>query len=77
MVGGGMQAGGKGLGGAGGTSAPPSQAAAKGIFFMCMSFGDKVTIVRPKSIRQALKAKHEAARKRHKGEKRYEYTKRN
>ena len=76
MDGGGMQAGGKRLGGDGGTSALPAQAAEKGIFFMCMSFGDKVTIVWPKSIRQALKAKHETARKRHKGEERYEYTKR-
>ena len=38
------------------------------LYDFLMSFGDKVTIVRPKSIRQILKAKHEAAREHHKGE---------
>lgn len=38
------------------------------LYDFLMSFGDKVTIIRPKSIRQALKAKHEAARDHHKGE---------
>lgn len=38
------------------------------LYDFLMSFGDKVTIVRPKSIRQTLKAKHEAARDHHKGE---------
>ena len=38
------------------------------LYDFLMSFGDKVTIVRPKSIRQTLKAKHEAARAHHKGE---------
>ena len=31
-------------------------------------FGNKVTIIRPKSIRQTLKTKHEKARDHHKGE---------
>lgn len=38
------------------------------LYDFLMSFGDKVTIVRPKSIRQTLKAKHEAAKEHHKGE---------
>ena len=38
------------------------------LYDFLMSFGDKVTIVRPKSIRQTLKAKHETARAHHKGE---------
>lgn len=38
------------------------------LYDFLMSFGDKVTILRPKSIRQTLKAKHEAAREHHKGE---------
>ena len=32
-----------------------------------MSFGDKVTIIRPVSVRQTLETKHEAARDHHKG----------
>ena len=38
------------------------------LYDFLMSFGNKVTIIRPKSIRQALKAKHEAARDHHKGD---------
>lgn len=38
------------------------------LYDFLMSFGDKVTIIRPKSIRQILKTKHEAARNHHKGE---------
>ena len=33
-----------------------------------MSFGDRVTIIQPESVRQLLKEKHEAARKHHTGE---------
>ena len=43
------------------------------LYDFLMSFGNKVTIIQPKSIRQALKAKHEAAREHHKGEQRYEH----
>ncbi len=38
------------------------------LYDFLMSFGNKVTIIRPKSIRQTLKMKHEAARDHHKGE---------
>lgn len=38
------------------------------LYDFLMSFGDKVTIIRPKSICQTLKTKHEAARDHHKGE---------
>lgn len=38
------------------------------LYDFLMSFGDKVTIIQPKSIRQTLKAKHEAARNHHTGE---------
>ena len=38
------------------------------LYDFLMSFGDKVTIIRPKSIRQTLKARHEKARDHHKGE---------
>jgi predicted DNA-binding transcriptional regulator YafY len=38
------------------------------LYDFLMSFGNKVTIIQPKSIRQTLKAKHEAAREHHKGE---------
>ena len=38
------------------------------LYDFLMSFGDKVTIIRPKSIRQTLKARHEEARDHHKGE---------
>lgn len=38
------------------------------LYDFLMSFGDKVTIVRPKYIRQTLKVKHEAAREHYKGE---------
>ena len=38
------------------------------LYDFLMSFGNKVTIMQPKSIRQTLKAKHEAAREHHKGE---------
>ena len=38
------------------------------LYGFLMSFGNKVTIIRPKSIRQTLQAKHEAARDHHKGE---------
>ena len=43
------------------------------LYDFLMSFGNKVTIIQPKSIRQALKAKHEVAREHHKGEQRYEH----
>lgn len=38
------------------------------LYGFLMSFGDKVTVIQPESIRQALEAKHEAARAHHKGE---------
>ena len=38
------------------------------LYDFLMSFGDKVTIIQPKSIRQTLKARHEEARDHHKGE---------
>lgn len=38
------------------------------LYDFLMSFGDRVTIIQPKSIRQTLKAKHEAARNHHTGE---------
>lgn len=38
------------------------------LYDFLMSFGNKVTIIRPKFIRQTLKMKHEAARDHHKGE---------
>ena len=38
------------------------------LYDFLMSFGDKVTIIQPASMRQALKAKHEAARNHHIGE---------
>lgn len=38
------------------------------LYDFLMSFGDKVTIINPKSIRQTLKTKHEAARNHHTGE---------
>ena len=38
------------------------------LYDFLMSFGNKVTIIRPKSIRQTLKARHEEARDHHKGE---------
>lgn len=38
------------------------------LYDFLMSFGNKVTIIRPESIRQTLKTKHEAAREHHKGE---------
>lgn len=38
------------------------------LYDFLMSFGNKVTIIHPKSIRQTLKAKHEAARDHHKGD---------
>ena len=38
------------------------------LYDFLMSFGNKVTIIRPKSIRQTLKARHEKARDHHKGE---------
>lgn len=37
------------------------------LYDFLMSFGNKVTIIRPKSIRQTLKTKHEEARDHHKG----------
>ena len=43
------------------------------LYDFLMSFGNKVTIIQPKSIRQTLKAKHEAAKEHHKGEQRYEH----
>ena len=38
------------------------------LYDFLMSFGDRVTIIQPKSIRQTLKEKHEAARNHHTGE---------
>ena len=38
------------------------------LYDFLMSFGDKVTIIQPKVIRQTLEAKHEAARNHHKGD---------
>ena len=38
------------------------------LYDFLMSFGNKVTIIQPKSIRQTLITKHEAARAHHKGE---------
>lgn len=38
------------------------------LYGFLMSFGDKVTVIRPESICRALEAKHEAARAHHKGE---------
>ena len=38
------------------------------LYDFLMSFGDKVTIIQPKFIRQTLEAKHEAARNHHKGD---------
>ena len=38
------------------------------LYDFLMSFGDRVTITQPESVRQTLKAKHEAARKHHTGE---------
>ncbi|MBD5469155.1 MAG: YafY family transcriptional regulator [Lachnospiraceae bacterium] len=38
------------------------------LYDFLMSFGSKVTIIRPNSIRQTLKTKHEEARDHHKGE---------
>ncbi len=38
------------------------------LYDLLMSFGNKATIIQPKSIRQTLKSKHEAAREQHKGE---------
>lgn len=38
------------------------------LYDFLMSFGDKVTIIQPESVRRTLKAKHEAARDHHRGE---------
>ena len=38
------------------------------LYDFLMSFGDRVTIIQPESVRQSLKEKHEAARKHHTGE---------
>lgn len=38
------------------------------LYDFLMSFGDRVTIIQPESVRQLLKEKHEAARKHHTGE---------
>ena len=38
------------------------------LYDFLMSFGNKVTIIRPEAIRQTLITKHEAAREHHKGE---------
>ena len=38
------------------------------LYDFLMSFGNKVTIIQPKAIRQTLITKHEAAREHHKGE---------
>ena len=38
------------------------------LYDFLMSFGDRVPIIQPESVRQSLKEKHEAARKNHTGE---------
>ena len=37
------------------------------LYDLLMSFGDKVTIIRPEYVRQILERKHESARDHHKG----------